>query len=170
MNLIVAVDQYWGIGCNGELLETIPADMKDFKEKTMGKIVVMGRSTFESLPGSKPLQGRTNIVLTKSGQLDCEGIIICSSLADLFSTLYRYKSDDIYIIGGESIYKQCLQYCSEAYITKIEKKYKANKHFPNLDGRPEWKCIEDGPLQHYKDINFKFTIYRNLDQRDWRKR
>lgn len=169
MKVIVAVDQYWGIGCNGELLEMIPADMKDFKEKTMGKVVVMGRGTFESLPGRRPLQGRTNIVLTKSVHLDCEGIIICSSLAEMFSTLYRYNNDDIYIIGGESIYQQCMQYCSEAYITKIEKEYKANKHFPNLDDRPEWKCIEDGPLQHYKDIPFKFTIYKNLEQREWRK-
>ncbi len=169
MKLIVAVDPQWGIGCNGELLAMIPGDMKYFKEKTIGKVVVMGRGTFESLPGRKPLKDRINIVLTKRGQLDYEGIIICHSLAELFVALSKYKGDDVFIIGGESIYKQCMPYCSEAYITKIGKEYQANKHFPNLDNRQEWKCVEVGSLQSYKDIDFKFTIYKNIDQREWRK-
>jgi dihydrofolate reductase len=168
MKLIVAVDQHWGIGDKGELLELIPPDMKHFKEKTMGKVVVMGKGTFESLPGRKPLQDRMNIVVTKSVQQNCEGIIVCSSLAELFSLLSGYNNDDIFIIGGESIYKQCMQYCSEAYITKIEKEYRADKYFSDLDNHPKWKCVEDGCLQTYKDIAFKFTVYKNLDQAEWR--
>jgi dihydrofolate reductase len=169
MKLIVAVDQYWGIGYNGELLEMIPDDMKYFKEKTIGKVVVMGKGTFESLPGRKPLQDRMNIVLTKSVRQNCEGMTLCSSLGELFSVLSSYKNDDIFIIGGESVYKQCMQYCSEAYITKIGKGYRANKYFPDLDKSLEWKCVEDGCSQNYKDIPFKFTIYKNLDQKEWRK-
>ncbi|WP_235334086.1 dihydrofolate reductase [Pelosinus fermentans] len=168
MKLIVAVDEQWGIGCNGQLLVTIPADMQHFKEKTKGKVVVMGRGTFESLPGQKPLQGRINVVLTKNIKIHWEGVTLCHSLLQLFSSLSLYHSEDIFIIGGESVYRQCLPYCSEAYITKISKVHHADTCFPNLDKQSEWQCIEESSVQSYKDITYRFATYKNLEQKDWK--
>ena len=89
MNLIAAVDLNWGIGYNCELLEKIPEDMKYFKEKTLGKVIVMGRTTFESLPNKKPLEQRINIVLTKNKNYNCEGVILCYSLEELFNRIEK---------------------------------------------------------------------------------
>ena len=91
MKAIVAVDLNWGIGYNCELLEKIPEDMKQFKEKTLGKVIVMGRTTFESLPNKKPLEKRTNIVLTKNKNYNCEGLVLCHSLEELFEELKKYN-------------------------------------------------------------------------------
>lgn len=163
MKLIAAVDQHWGIGYGGQLLEVIPADMKFFKEKTIGKIVIMGRATFESLPGGKPLTDRINIVLTKGGNVNCEGVIVCTSVAECLSESKKYNTDDIFVIGGESIYKEFLPYCSTAYITKIEKSYTANKYLPNLDQSQGWQCVSVGSSQQYKELSFTFTVYKNIN-------
>ena len=165
MKLIAAVDQNWGIGYEGQLLEKIPQDMKFFKEKTIGKIVVMGRLTFESLPERKPLTDRINIVLSKSNTINCEGVIVCSSLPEVFLKVKKYNLDDIFIIGGESIYVQFMQYCSEAYITKIDKGYVANKHFPNLDQLKNWRCVSQGLPQTFKNFSFTFNVYKNVTPR-----
>lgn len=164
---MVAVDRQWGIGCDGKLLDRIPQDMKYFKEKTLGKVVIMGRQTFESLPGGEPLKERTNIVLTRGSKIQDKAVICCSSLPSLFVIIDKYNRDDIFIIGGESIYKQLMHYCSEAYITKINKVYPADKYFPNIDEEPEWQCIQEDALQDYQDVTFKFTVYRNENVRDW---
>lgn len=167
MNLIVAVDGQWGIGCSGKLLDIIPADMKYFKAKTIGKIVVMGRKTFESLPGGKPLSDRINIVLSRGGKINAEGIIMCNSLGELFSLLSKHSSEDVFVIGGEAVYQQLLPYCSKAYVTKIDKIYMPDTYFPNLDKEAEWQCIETGMLQSNQDVTFKFTIYQNKNVREW---
>ncbi|NLK98274.1 dihydrofolate reductase [Defluviitalea saccharophila] len=162
MNLIVAVDNNWGIGCRGDLLQIIPEDMKYFKEKTMGKVVVMGRTTFESLPNKKPLKDRINIILTKNEDYAVDGAIICHSLDELFERLKDYDHDDIYIIGGESIYTLLLPYCSRAYVTKIKNQYEADTYFPNLDQKEDWELVEEGELKEYNNILFQFTLYENL--------
>lgn len=160
MNLIAAVDVNWGIGYNCELLEKIPEDMKYFKEKTQGKIIVMGRNTLESLPNKKPLEHRINIVLTKNKDYNCEGVTLCYSLDHLFSELKKYKKDDIFIIGGESIYSQMIPHCSRAYITKIYKEYEHNKVLVNLDNDDHWKNISISKKQEYKEgIYYTFSTY-----------
>lgn len=161
MNFIVAVDSNWAIGCRGDLLQHIPEDMNFFKEKTTGKVVIMGRTTLESLPGQKPLKDRINIVLTTNKNLGTEGIIICSSLDEVFKEIAKYKSEDVYVIGGESVYKQMLPYCEYGYITKINKEYNADRYFTNLDELNEWEMTYEGEVKKYKDIEFKFTTYRN---------
>ena len=144
MKAIVAVDFNWGIGYKGNLLQRIPGDMKYFKEKTIGRVVIMGRETMESLPGKEPLKDRVNIVLSRNGNLKKDRFIICHSLAELLSVLKNYDSDDVYVIGGESVYAQLLPYCTEAYVTKIENTYSADKFFPNLDQLSPWKLAEVG--------------------------
>ncbi|MGE5405278.1 MAG: dihydrofolate reductase [Candidatus Saccharibacteria bacterium] len=161
MKTIVAVDENWGIGCNGQLLQRLPEDMKFFKEKTLGKVVVMGMETFLSLPKQEPLVDRINIVLSNDDSFTNEKVIICRSLAELFEALKKYPTEDVFIIGGESVYTQMLPYCSEAYITKIMNSYTADKHFPNLDKLDEWELVSTGETKSHDVIQFVFTTYIN---------
>ncbi len=160
MKAIVAVDKNWGIGFKGNLLERVPEDMKFFKEKTLGKVVVMGRETFESLPGRKPLKDRINIVLSRSiiPETTTEGIIVCSSMDRLFSELAKYPEEDIHIIGGSSVYSQMLPFCSEVYITKFSNTHEADSFYPNLDNDPEWKAYAINEKLTWND--FKYDRYR----------
>ena len=104
MNLIVAVDNKWGIGKNGGLLTHLPTDLKYFKEHTQGKVVVMGRKTLESLPGKKGLPNRVNYVLTTNPDYEAEGCIIVNSEDELFGALEQYDPDDVLLIGGAALY------------------------------------------------------------------
>ncbi|MBQ3772896.1 MAG: dihydrofolate reductase, partial [Pseudobutyrivibrio sp.] len=111
MNLIVAVDKNWAIGKDNKLLVSIPDDMKFFRETTTGKVVVMGRKTLESFPNSKPLPNRVNIVLTRDAKYEAKGAVVVHSKEELNEELKKYNSDDIYVIGGESIYRLMLDEC-----------------------------------------------------------
>ncbi|KUG02975.1 dihydrofolate reductase [hydrocarbon metagenome] len=161
MKAIVAVDLKWGIGCGGNLLQRIPEDMKYFRKITLGKVVIMGRETFESLPGQEPLKDRINIVLSKNKLFSNERVTICRSLDELFYELEKYNSDDVFVIGGELVYTQLLPFCNEVYVTKIENTYAADKHFPNLDEDQTWSLISAGNLQTYNNIQYKFVKYVN---------
>lgn len=159
MKIIVAVDSNWGIGCDGNLLQHIPEDMKFFKEKTIGNVVVMGRETFESLPGKNPLNNRVNIVLSRNNSFKDDRLIICKSIEETFKELEKYNNDEIFIIGGETIYKQFLPYCDELYITKIKNEYKADRFFPNVDIMENWELVEASEVKEYKDIKYIFSRY-----------
>ncbi len=159
MKLIVAVDANWGIGCKNELLVRIPSDQRMFREKTTGNVVVMGRKTLESFPGGRPLKDRVNIVLTKEDRESIDGEVIVHSMEEAMEEIKKYPEESIYIIGGETIYRQFLPYCDEAYVTKIEHKYEADAHFPNLDADAEWKLAEESEEQTYFDIAYTFSKY-----------
>ena len=164
MNLIAAVDKNWAIGYQNKLLTSIPEDMKFFRQTTTGKVVVMGRKTLESFPGKKPLKNRTNIVLTKNPSYQAEGAIVVHSEDELREELKKYDSEDIFVIGGESIYRQLLDECDKAYITKIEYAYTADAYFPNLDEMPEWKITQDSEEQTYFDLEYYFVKYEKQVQ------
>lgn len=161
MKAIVAVDQNWGIGYRGNLLQRIPEDMKFFKQTTVGKVVVMGRETFASLPGGEPLKDRTNIVLCEDKQFSDKEIIVCTSLNELFIAVKKYPADEVFVIGGESVYAQLMPYCSEAYVTKIESTYKADKYFGNLDEDERWAPIFTGETKIYNDVRYMIVKYTN---------
>lgn len=159
---IACVDANWGIGYQGELLEHIPADMKFFRETTMGNYVVMGRKTWESLP-NKPLENRENIVVTSTLYLDSGyDYTIFTSLDRVISFL---KSDipdkDIYIIGGASIYEQLLPYCDKAYITHVYIPHEnVDAYFPNLNKMSEeWELTEESPFSSYNGFYYSFKTY-----------
>lgn len=160
MKAIVAVDSNWGIGNKGRLLQSIPEDMKFFKEKTKGNIVVMGRTTFESLPNKSPLKDRVNIVLTRNNNFVDDRLIICHSIEETIEVLKQYDNDQIYIIGGEAIYNYFLPYCDTAYVTKINNSYVADKYFINLDNEEEWQLIAKSEEKEYNGISFNFNEYR----------
>lgn len=161
MKAIVAVDSNWGIGFRGNLLQRIPGDMKFFKQMTLGKVVIMGRETFESLPGKEPLKDRVNIVLSKNECFNNEKVTICRTLNELFNELEKYNSDEVFVIGGESIYTQLLPYCKEAYVTSIKNKYVADKYFVNLDNDQRWKIVSSSDLESFNSIKYSFVNYEN---------
>lgn len=162
MNLILSADKNWGIGLKNQLLIRIPNDMKFFRQETIGKVVVMGRRTLESFPQGQPLAGRTNIVLTTDTNYQVKGADIVHSIEELMGKLKKYNSEDIYIIGGESIYRQLLPYCDVAHVTKIDHTYEADTYFPNLDDNPEWGITAESDEQTYFDIAYTFTKYERI--------
>lgn len=161
MKAIVAVDLNWGIGYKGNLLERIPEDMKFFKRTTTGKIVIMGRETFESLPGKEPLKDRINIVLSRNESFTNDKVTICRSLTELFGKLKNYPDDDVFVIGGESVYAQLLSYCTEVYATKVENTYNADKYFVNLDKDETWEILTKSEINSFDSIKYRFLKYKN---------
>lgn len=161
MNMIVAADKNWAIGCNNKLLVSIPADMKFFRETTTGKVVVMGRKTLESFPNGLPLKNRTNIVLTSNENYDGKGAIVVHNMEELKEELKKYNSEDIYVIGGGRVYEQLLPLCDTVHVTKIDHAYEADTYFPNLDERKEeWEITADSEEQTYFDLEYWFLKYQ----------
>lgn len=159
MNLIVAVDKNWAIGNKGKLLVSIPGDQKMFREETMGKIIVMGRKTLESLPSGQPLMGRTNVVLTRNESFNKKGTVVFHTVEETLEYLKQFRSEDVYIIGGEEIYRQFLPYCDTAHVTWIDYAYEADTHFPNLDKDPEWHVTDESDEQTYFNLCYEFRKY-----------
>ena len=159
MNIIVAVDKNWGIGNRGELLVSIPKDQKMFRQETTGKVVVLGRKTLDTFPQKQPLPNRTNIILTHDKNYQVKGATVVNSVEELLAELKKYPSEDVYIIGGESIYQQMLPYCDTAHVTQIDHEYQADAFFPNLDEDPAWEMTAEGEEETYFDLEYRFVRY-----------
>jgi len=166
MNLIVAVDSNWAIGCGNRLLVSIPADMKFFRDMTTGKVVAMGRKTLESFPGGQPLKNRENIVLTSAWDYKANGAVIVHSGREMLAELKQHNSKDIYVIGGESVYRLLLPYCDTAYVTKINHIYDADTFFPNLDEMDDWKLAGVSDEQTYFDLEYVFARYDRIKNQE----
>ena len=168
MNLIVAVDKEWGIGNKGDLLVRIRADLKKFSEITSGKIVILGSNTLATFPGGKVLKNRVNIVLHPDPAYAPEGATVVHSIDEAVAEAAKYNTDDVFVIGGASVYRQMLPYCKRAYITKIEKSFEKDTWIPDLDASPEWELKEEGELMRSNpetdkvDVEFKFTVYERV--------
>ena len=159
MNLIVAVDNNWAIGNKNELLIRIPNDHKHFREETTGKVVVLGRKTLETFPQGLPLKNRTNIILSRDKDYKVKDAIVVHSIEELLEELKNYRDEEIYIIGGDSVYRQMLPYCNVAHVTKIDYEYEADAYFPNLDEDEEWEITADSDELTYFDIAYQFLKY-----------
>ena len=149
MEFIVAVDENWGIGKDGGMLDHLPKDLAFFKRKTTGHVIVMGRKTLESFPGGKPLPDRLNIVLTQQVEFDApEGVVQVHSLPELARTLRALGRDDVYLVGGASVYARLKDVCRGGYVTHIRHAYDgAEVFFPDLSR---------------DDKALDFCYYRNL--------
>ena len=159
MNLIVAVDKNWAIGCDNKLLVSIPADMRFFREQTTDKVVIMVKKTLDTFPSGKPLKKRRNIVISRQMDLkipDCE---IMHSIEEAVEAVKDCDPSDVYVIGGAEIYRQMLDYCNVAYVTKIDYAYHADTYFPNLDENPDWIMTEESEEQTYYDLEYCFCKY-----------
>ena len=164
ISAIVAVDENWGIGFNGELLEKIPEDMKYFKDLTIKNIVVMGRKTWDSLP-SQPLPDRLNIVLSRYYSTPACEHTLCMTLENLKYVIDNDDRflEDIFIIGGGQIYKELLPLCDRVYVTKICKDHKnVDTYFPNLDKMPEWEISSCTELREYNGLYYSFLTYDRI--------
>ena len=163
MNLIVNVDSNWAIGYRGKLLVSIPEDMKFFRSETTGKVVVLGRKTLDTFPGGQPLKNRTNIILTRNPNYQVKGAIICHSVEEVLEELKKYSSEDVYIIGGDSIYKEFLPYCDVAHVTRTAHVYDADAWFPNLEEDPAWVLTGESEEKTYFDLEFRFCRYERRE-------
>jgi len=159
MNLIVAVDEKWGIGCGGALLADIPGDMQYFKEKTMNKVVVMGRKTLESMPKRRGLPKRVNYVLTSRPDFEAERCITVHSEEELKREIARYDPDDVFIIGGESIYRRFYEQCDRLYVTKMHADLGADRFMVNLDEDDRFFVAGQSEMQHENGIDYQFLVY-----------
>ena len=159
MNLIVAVDKNWGIGKDNHLLASLPGDMKYFKEQTMGKVVVMGRKTYESIPGGKGLPKRTNIVMTSNADYSAEGAIVVHNEQELFNEIKKHDAEDVFLIGGASLYNKYYKICDKLYITKIDADLGADTFIINIDEDSSFEIISESESQSDNGIEYKFLIY-----------
>jgi dihydrofolate reductase len=163
---ILHADREWGIGKDNKLMFSIPEDMKFFRQKTIGNVVVMGRNTLNSFPGGNPLKNRVNIVLSSKPQ-EKEGCIFVNE-QQLFDELKKYDDDKIYVIGGASVYKLLLDYCDEVLVTKVDAVGGADTFFENLDKNANFtieSCSQDVITNGYK-INF--VTYKNNSVKQYR--
>ena len=159
MNVIVAVDQNWAIGKDGDQLVYLKEDLKRFKALTLGHPVILGRKTLATFPGGRPLKGRRNLILSRTMGEAPEG-------AEVFSTaekLLAAAPGDSFVIGGASVYEQLLPWCDTAYVTKIDRAFPADRFFPDLDASPEWEAVEESASLEQEGLFFCYVTY-------WRRR
>lgn len=162
MKIIASADKNWGIGKDNGLLIRISDDMKRFRMMTTGNVVVMGRKTLQSFPNEAPLPNRTNIVLTRDEHYHPQGTIVAHSVAELLDMLKAYDTDRVFVIGGDSIYRQLLDLCDTAYITKIDFAFEADAWFPNLAERGDWKLTEESEQQTCSDVTYTYQKYERV--------
>jgi dihydrofolate reductase len=157
ISIIVAVSEDWGIGKDNELLWHISEDLRRFKRLTSGNTVIMGKKTWESLP-RRPLPGRKNIVLTDNPNESVENSVTAYSLEDALNKCL--PDEEIFIIGGGSIYRQFLPIADRLYITHVHKKAPADIYFPEID-QNIWEVTEKEEFKTGEDngIPYTYTIY-----------
>lgn len=161
MKAIVAVDQNWAIGKSGDQLCYISADLKRFKELTLGHSVILGRKTLSTFPGGRPLKGRKNLILSRDPAFEAEGAEIYRSV----EALLAQAPEDSFVIGGASVYRALLPFCDTVYATKIAHSFPADVWFPNLDRDPAWQIVEkEEPLEE-KGLSFQYVTYRRVKER-----
>ena len=160
MQAIVAVDSNWAIGNKGQLLVSSPADQKNnFRARTLERTIIYGRKTLETFPQKIVLPKRRNIVLSTKPDYEVKNAEVAHNREELFSLIKDEDPDDVFIIGGESVYKEFLPDCDRCIVTFIDKEYEADAYFPNLDKMPEWELVEESDEQVYFDITYTYRIY-----------
>ena len=162
MDLIVAADRNWGIGKDGGLLASLPTDMKYFKEHTMGKVVVMGRRTLESLPGKRGLPKRINIVLTTDPDYEADRCEIVHSEEELFEKLSGYDPEDVMLIGGGAMYSKYYKLCDRLYVTKMDAELGADTFIPNFDEDPDLEIVSESEPVTENGVTFRFVVYEKV--------
>ena len=166
MQAILHCDSKWGIGKKNSLMFSLPKDMKYFREKTTGKVVVMGSNTLLSFPGSKPLKNRTNIVLWPGGDKERakrDNFIMVENLEELFAEIRKYNTEDVFVIGGAMMYHTMLPYCSKVYLTKVEADGQAEVFFDNLDSLENWTMTQCSNPEEDNGYKIRFTVYTNSE-------
>ena len=161
MIAIAAVDKNWGIGNKGQLLISLPEDQKGvFRKYTAGHTVVFGRKTLETFPGQRLLPNRVNVILSRNFDFQKEGAVILHSVDELQDFL-ELSADEVYLIGGASMYNSLIGLCDKAIITSIRAEFEADCYFPNLDEDPDWELeSEEDPVMSEKGVEFTVRHYK----------
>ncbi len=168
MNMIVAADRNWAIGKGGDLIYSIPEDMKFFRRMTQGKTLVMGRRTLESFPGGKPLPKRVNVVLTSNRDYAPENVVVVHDYAELFAEIAKYPEDEVMLIGGGRLYTDLAKYCRLAYITRIDAESEgADTFIPNFDELEGWHLKEITKTVETGGYDIRFATYINEGVEKW---
>lgn len=162
MQAIVAVDRSWGIGYQGGLLVSIPGDHRMFRKTTLHKVVIYGRKTLETFPMRQPLEQRTNLVLSSNPSLEVKNAMVVHSIGELLDAVKPYPPEDVFVIGGASVYQELLPYTDHVYVTKVDYDYQADAFFPDLDADPAWKVTAEGEEQTYFDVPYCFMEYSRV--------
>ena len=164
MKAIFHADREWGIGRANDLMFSLPKDMQFFRETTKGKVVVMGMNTLKSFPNGKPLKNRTNIVLCPEDA--GEGVITVHSLDELLQEVKKYPADDVFVIGGASVYRLLLPYCTEVLVTKVDAYGQADVFVPNLDADGHFRLIFESEPQEDNGYTITFCTYQNVSPKE----
>ena len=157
MELIVAVYDDWGIGCDGTQPVALSVDRKFFREMTKGAMVIAGRRTIGDFPGKKPLPGRINVALTRTQQ-EIPGFTVCTSPEEAMEL--AKTAERAMVIGGGSVYRQMLPYCDTAYITKVHTVIPCDTYFPNLDEMDDWYLAETMMSGEENGIGYEMLLYK----------
>ena len=162
MNCIVVVDQNWAIGCEGGLLFSLPTDMKRFRSLTIDGTVILGRKTLDSFPGGRPLPKRRNIVITRNVDFDREGCEIAGSPEAALELAAGTPADQLWVIGGGSVYTALLPKCKRAFVTRVDSAApEADTFFPNLDKLPGWEVESVSEPVEENGVTYRFVDYIN---------
>lgn len=162
MNAIVAVDRNWAIGNQGQLLVSIPNDHKMFRKETLNKVIIYGRKTLETFPMSQPLDRRRNIILSRNPSFAVKNAEIAGSVEEALSLVRDVPEEDVYVIGGASIYREFLPYVDTVHVTKVDYSYAADAWFPDLDRDPDWEVTAESDEQTYFDLPYTFVKYERV--------
>ena len=159
---ILCVDKKWGIGRHNGLLFSLPKDMKFFRDTTLNHVVAMGENTLLSFPDSKPLKNRRHIVISQDESHNYPGVENVHDFNDFLRAIANYaETEDVYIIGGASIYRQTLPYVNEVLLTKVDAVGGAELFFPNLDKDPYFELKEESEEIEDNGYKIKFCTYIN---------
>ena len=163
---ILNCDSKWGIGKRNGLLFSLPLDMKFFRETTKSHVVAMGENTLLSFPGGKPLKNRTHIVLSADPTHNYEGVINVHSFDEFLKVINKYASiEDVYIIGGASIYNQTLPYVDYVYLTKVNADGGAEVFFTNLDELDNFEIVKTSEPVMDGNLEIRFLTYKNNNKK-----
>lgn len=163
MKMIVCVSEDFGIGKSGDLLFSLPPDMKFFREQTREKVVVMGRGTLDSFPNGAPLKNRVNIVLTRDENFAREGAVVFNSKEEILEYVKKFPADDVFVIGGGQIYEMFKDDCNEALVTKVRKSVPCDTYFFDIDSDGKWTLTDESEIMEHEGIEFSFCTYRKVD-------
>lgn len=160
MIAILHADKKWGIGKRNDLMFKLPKDMKFFRETTSGKVVCMGYNTLLSFPDGKPLKNRINVVLCEDG-ICPDGCVVVHSVKALLEYVKQYPKDDVFVVGGASVYKTLLPYCDKVYLTKVDADGGAEVFFPDIDADENFVLVQESEPLIDNGYEIKFTVYEN---------
>ncbi len=157
--LISSADRNGGIGKDNRLLMRIPEDMRHFRAQTLGQTVIVGRRTLESFKEGKPLPDRDTIVLSRQEGCQVAGARVVAGLKELFEMLAPVRTR-IYVIGGESVYRELVPFCARAFITRFDAVWEADAHLPELSVADGWVCVDEGVwVMSEKGVRYRIQEY-----------